>query len=566
MTLIYTDYEQKILDYISRLTVTSTLGAIQNQRVVLGGVTGSGGGHGGPIQPFIGKLTQTSVCYDTSEFAKIAMPTGTSASLLDNLNHIRAGYSIKPLYTPTNYYVPSGQDSTLLHHLAGLDLVASGFAGHTIQDEGVDLPTETYLNFIGDLVTVTDNPGNNATDVTFDIPAGAGWPFSAYTVDPGGDADYTTMAYVVEDLATAGDAILVGPGVYVEDFSIPAGVALVGLAGNNVRISGCVTLGSGVLFENFEVSASGCHALIIPAGTSGADIINIDARTTGLNYYALSASGNARVTHGKYSTYGNPGGLGSDSTTIESSKDAWLEEANGDDNYGGKASITVGVANPNYLSHGVMYFDLSSVNGEITSASLNMNSPGGAGTFAVVIYRILAANDGWVEGTDDGNPEVGSVCWNKRVYNTTNWAGSAGCSTAETDFYGTYLGIDDRNWNPGEAGVGWVEITLDAAEIEKMRNGTHTNAGFLLLGDETSGNYYAFFYTSESSGHEPYLSLEFSTEIPQTKTAHPVSTWDGNTLLLDDPEILGSGIEGDGWQGVWYDEQRNVNIKNLVEH
>jgi len=253
--LIYTDYEQKILELVRRLTTTSTLGALQNQRVVLGGTTGSGGGAGGPFQPFIGKLVQTSVAYDTSEFAQIAMPTGTSASLLDNLNHIRAAYSIKPLYTPTNYTVPSGQDSTLMEHLEGID---------------------------GSLA----------------------WSFDTINVDPRGKADYTDISSALVT-ATTGDVVLTGPGVYIEDFTIPAGVALIGLGRTGISVSGCVTIGSGSWFENFQVSASGTHAVIIPAGTSGANLVNLDARTVGIDYYALSASGNARVTEGRYYTYGN---------------------------------------------------------------------------------------------------------------------------------------------------------------------------------------------------------------------------------------------------------------------
>jgi hypothetical protein len=44
-----------------------------------------------------------------------------------------------------------------------------GGAGHTIQNEGATLPTRTNLNFIGNAVDATDNPGANASDVTIDI-------------------------------------------------------------------------------------------------------------------------------------------------------------------------------------------------------------------------------------------------------------------------------------------------------------------------------------------------------------------------------------------------------------
>lgn len=52
-----------------------------------GGISSSGGGQGGPPGGFIGWLPQTRVAFDTDEFASPLTPG--SATLLDNLNHIR---------------------------------------------------------------------------------------------------------------------------------------------------------------------------------------------------------------------------------------------------------------------------------------------------------------------------------------------------------------------------------------------------------------------------------------------------------------------------------------------
>ncbi len=41
-----------------------------------------------------------------------------------------------------------------------------GGGGHIIQEEGVDLPQQARLNFIGDTVTAADNPANSRTNVT----------------------------------------------------------------------------------------------------------------------------------------------------------------------------------------------------------------------------------------------------------------------------------------------------------------------------------------------------------------------------------------------------------------
>ena len=73
------------------------------QPLNLGGITSSGGGTGEPPGGFIGMLPQTRVTYDWDEFdddgfvqAGAVNPSGVvvSASLLDNLNHIRYRISI----------------------------------------------------------------------------------------------------------------------------------------------------------------------------------------------------------------------------------------------------------------------------------------------------------------------------------------------------------------------------------------------------------------------------------------------------------------------------------------
>ncbi len=64
---------------------TSQLLSQQRRRIVLGGSSGSAGGSGGPPGGFVGKLTQSNICYDTTE----AETLSGSSSLVDNLNHIR---------------------------------------------------------------------------------------------------------------------------------------------------------------------------------------------------------------------------------------------------------------------------------------------------------------------------------------------------------------------------------------------------------------------------------------------------------------------------------------------
>jgi hypothetical protein len=82
-------FENTFFEYINSLARY-----IKAQPLNLGGTTYSGGGLGGPPGGFIGVLPQTRVAYDQTELATLET-TGSGisysgASLVDNLNHIRA--------------------------------------------------------------------------------------------------------------------------------------------------------------------------------------------------------------------------------------------------------------------------------------------------------------------------------------------------------------------------------------------------------------------------------------------------------------------------------------------
>jgi len=75
-------------DYVVLDMIESAAKASQTKPLNLGGISGSGGGIGGPPGGFIGRLNQTRVSYDIDELASSGIPISGS-SLLDNLNHIR---------------------------------------------------------------------------------------------------------------------------------------------------------------------------------------------------------------------------------------------------------------------------------------------------------------------------------------------------------------------------------------------------------------------------------------------------------------------------------------------
>jgi hypothetical protein len=134
-------YETTLIDYINLIERSANL-----RPLILGGVSSTGGGEGGPPGGFIGYLPQWRIAYDETEDATLAT-VESGASLLDNLNHIRY----------------------LIATVSG-----GGGVGHIIQDDGVSQTQRSKLNFTGVIVSVIDDPANNATIVNFTTGSGSG--------------------------------------------------------------------------------------------------------------------------------------------------------------------------------------------------------------------------------------------------------------------------------------------------------------------------------------------------------------------------------------------------------
>ena len=76
-------YEATIIDLIN-----TAMRGVKLTPLILGGITDSGGGSGGPPGGFVGQLPQARVAYDTDELATSDTPV-SGMSILDNMNHLR---------------------------------------------------------------------------------------------------------------------------------------------------------------------------------------------------------------------------------------------------------------------------------------------------------------------------------------------------------------------------------------------------------------------------------------------------------------------------------------------
>jgi hypothetical protein len=125
------------------------------------------------------------------------------------------------------------------------------------------------------------------------------------------------------------------------------------------------------------------------------------------------------------------------------------------------------------------------------------------------LYRVADANVGWVEGSANGSAEVGASSWNRRLYDTANWAGSQGCSTAGTDYVNTVLGSFAAG--PGGTAYAKIQIDLDTSAPTHWRD--TSNTGVLSIAD---GAAYVLIDTVEhaTSTRRPYFEIDYTEPPP----------------------------------------------------
>jgi hypothetical protein len=120
-------------------------------------------------------------------------------------------------------------------------------------------------------------------------------------------------------------------------------------------------------------------------------------------------------------------------------------------------------------------------------------------------HLVKSANGDYLEGTKTGATEVGSVCWNKKIYNTTNWAGSVGCGTSGTDFV--------ADGSPPSVNVSAINtpytLVLTPQSATDARDGTNEgNSGIRLV---TTGAGDLVFYSSDHAtvARRPYFEVDY---------------------------------------------------------
>jgi len=181
---------------------------------------------------------------------------------------------------------------------------------------------------------------------------------------------------------------------------------------------------------------------------------------------------------------------------------------------------------------GLLEFDLSSIDGAATCDSATLYLYAYAATTAeawtAYAWSIASGNDGWPEGNDNGaDGGAGDCCWdhyNQDPGGETNWAGSAGLSTATTDYetpsIGTFSG--DRS---DAAGTEYA-VSLTAARVEGWFDSPNTNYGVMLWANSASYRTQGLCSSDHATtGYRPKLVVTYTvvTESASESASESVS-------------------------------------------
>jgi len=195
--------------------------------------------------------------------------------------------------------------------------------------------------------------------------------------------------------------------------------------------------------------------------------------------------------------------------TFSASDDTYLVSAN-NSNYGMYPSVVIGTTS---TRRSLFRFKLNSIPSGATCSAAKITLTVSATYWTACtfsIYQIASANGDWIQGTkSNSEAAVGDPTWNYKKYATDAWAGSAGMSTAGTDYVDTVIGSYTSS---GQMNAGTVfEIPFNATGLNVVKSwfGQASNSGISIFMNGTStSNVHSKEATTES--YRPYLTVTYS--------------------------------------------------------
>ena len=246
--------------------------------------------------------------------------------------------------------------------------------------------------------------------------------------------------------------------------------------------------------------------------------------------------------------------------------------ANSGLNYGASTQIRSGVCS-SVTYRSILNFDLTSAipsGATVNSVTLSLYNTNHADTTAnhtQQLYAVASGNDGYTEGSKAGAAAAdGDPTWDQLAHNTTNWAGSAGLSTADTDYNSTLL----ASGSVTDGSAGYITLSLNAsgvAIVQGWLDNSATNYGFLVKAEtESNGNCMDFYAADYTPGNliapkRPRLTINYDVSV----TTSPSKTYDmGNTTDFNLRFDGANALSYTGWGDVKAADFDGDGLKDLI--
>jgi len=207
--------------------------------------------------------------------------------------------------------------------------------------------------------------------------------------------------------------------------------------------------------------------------------------------------------------------------TDDTGADTYMGQTGADNNEGGKSFFNVQTDDSNN-SRAILKFKLTGIpaGSTISSATLKLKASDVHDAAGRTYWAYRLTETDWVEGTEFNNfPQTGSSCWNKKIYNTTAWAGGGGGGAADG---GTYTATGGASATvPSSAD--WMNWTVTTQVQYAVTGGIDAH---FLIKDGTENDTYSFVtYDSESKGaNAPTLEVTYTAPAALTVSGSDVSS------------------------------------------
>ena len=227
------------------------------------------------------------------------------------------------------------------------------------------------------------------------------------------------------------------------------------------------------------------------------------------------------------------------------SADARIDSSATTFSYGSHGSTYVGRSSTRYIKD-LQNWDLSTIPTDAVISAFYVqyfddNWSSRTANSELSLYQLSAANEDWAESPTTDSTGTNYSTWSHKIYSSSAWAGSAGCSTATTDYITTALATG--TFYDGTAG--WKYLTGTSYGLTTINSLIGSTMYCILYTDATDGDWIQL----RSRNTHGLLNSPQSLR-PRLKYIYtiPDGKWSRN------PSFKNEVHKQRFWQGVKYDD------------